>query len=65
MKDFYGGTSNINSWKSELSAVKPAPAPEFVPLASHWTITGACVRREDREAYKAIPSAYSPRSGQL
>ncbi len=58
MKDFYGGTSNINAWKSELSGVKPAPAPEFVPLASHWTVTGH-TRRDDMRAYASIPSPYS------
>ncbi len=25
---------------AELSIVKPAPIPEFRPLASHWLITG-------------------------
>ncbi len=49
----------VEKWRedAELSTVKPAPAPEFVPLASHWTVTGH-ERDADMRAYAAIPSPY-------
>ena len=53
-------TSNLNKWKQRLQVcAKDLPMKGWAPLVSHWTVTGRDTRKEDREAYAAIWSAYS------
>lgn len=48
--------SNTEIMISRAAAGLPRLA--WVPLRSHWTVTGAECRAEDRKVYAAYPSQY-------
>jgi len=53
--------AKMQEYKRSMSGISQGMVVKrtWEPLRSHWTVTGKDTRKEDREAYAAIPSQYS------